>query len=145
MGRERATAASQFGARVVEVRDTNHEKARDLAAALPGCRALHDARSLHWPALDAVFVCTPPYTRGAVECAAIERDVPVFMEKPLGLSAVQCLSIQAALQVHPVLTAVGYTNRYCESVQRARQALAKKTILGVVCHWDSGVYQVSWW
>jgi myo-inositol 2-dehydrogenase / D-chiro-inositol 1-dehydrogenase len=145
MGRERATAATQLGARVVEVCDTNSEMARDLAATLPECRALQNVWSLSWHALDAVFVCTPPYTRGPVECAAIARDVPVFMEKPVGLSVAQCLPIQAALQVHPVLTAVGYMNRYRESVQRARQAIAKKTILGVACHWVGGVYRVPWW
>jgi len=145
MGRERATAATHVGARVVEVCDTDAQRAMELAAVLPGCCARQDAGALSWPELDAVFVCSPPYTRGPVECAAIEREVPVFMEKPVGLSAAHCLPIQTALERHPVLTAVGYMNRYRASVQRARQVLANQPILGVACHWVNGVYRVPWW
>ncbi len=129
----------------MEVCDTNIYTARDLAATLPNCLAIEDARWLSWHTLDAVFVCTPPYARGPVEVAAIEKGVPVFMEKPVGLSAAQCLPVQRALQAHPVLTAVGYMNRYRESVRRARHAIAGKTILGAVCHWVGGAYRVPWW
>jgi len=145
MGRERALAAAQSGARVVEVCDTNIRMARDLAANFSDCLVLSDAQRLSWDALDAVFVCTPPYARGRTELSAIERGVPVFMEKPVGLSAEQCVPIQRALEAHPVLTAVGYMNRYRASVQRARRALAGKKILGAVCYWVGGAYQVPWW
>jgi myo-inositol 2-dehydrogenase/D-chiro-inositol 1-dehydrogenase len=145
MGRERAVAATQWGAHVVELCDLHGQAARGLAADLPACRVLTDPQRLSWDRLGAVFLCTPPHARTAVAVAAIQRGIPVFIEKPVALSAEQCAPILQALRVRPVLTAVGYMNRYRASVQRARQALAGRTILGAACHWVGGVYRVPWW
>ncbi len=124
MGRERALAAMQLGARVVAVCDLDVSAAAALAADLPGCQALEHADALAWDSIDAILVCTPPFARGAVELTAIERKIPVLVEKPTGLSAQNCGTVLRALLQQPVVTAVGYMNRYRESVQQARQRLA---------------------
>ena len=145
MGRERASAATQLGARVVAVCDTNIQMATACAAHFPHCRMVRDIRDLDWAALDAVFVCVPPYARGPVEVTAIHEGVPLFMEKPIGLSVVQCIPVQQALATRPVINAVGYMNRYRDSVQRARQVMVGKTVLGVSGNWVGGPYHVPWW
>jgi myo-inositol 2-dehydrogenase/D-chiro-inositol 1-dehydrogenase len=145
MGRERSAAALQLGARLVAVCDVDDRRAHELAERCPGCSVVSDVLQLPWDALDAVFVCTPPFARGPAEVAAIQRGIPVFMEKPVGLSAAHVASIQQCLESRPVLTAVGYMNRYRTSVRRARELLAGKNILGVVCYWFGGPYNVPWW
>jgi myo-inositol 2-dehydrogenase/D-chiro-inositol 1-dehydrogenase len=145
MGRERAAAATKLGAKVVTAVDSDPGAAEQLARLLPDCATAADASELDWPSLDAVFVCTPPFARGSVELAAVAAAVPVFMEKPVGLSRDQCLPLAAALERTPCLTAVGYMNRYRESVAAARRLLTDRTVLGVSCSWVTGPYGVSWW
>ena len=36
--------------------------------------------------MDALFVCSPPPTHAAPACAALERGIPVYLEKPLARS-----------------------------------------------------------
>ncbi len=145
MGRERAFATAQLGATVVTVCDSHGPAAEALAADIPGCQAIEHAGALAWDTLDAILICTPLFARGGIELAAIERGVPVFVEKPIGLSAQQSRQVLYALPQRPVVTAVGYMNRYRESVWQARRRLADQPILGVSCHWVVGVYHVPWW
>src|SRR5262249_38923827 len=70
--------------------------------------------------------------------------VAVFMEKPIGFSAEQGAEILEALQQKPVLTAVGYMNRYRPSVQAARDALGGKSVLGLPPHWAGARYGAPW-
>ena len=145
MGSERARLAAHLGARVVVVCDMDGARARELAAQYPGSRPLDDAFQLCWSALEAVFVCTPPMRRGPVELAAIEAGVAVFVEKPVGLCAAQCDPLLVALHRRPVLTAVGYMNRYRRSVESARQVLVNIPVLGLSGNWVGGMYKAPWW
>jgi predicted dehydrogenase len=145
MGTERASAATQWGARLVAACDGDRPRAEELAARYRGCVPLASADRLDWQSLDAVFVCTPPFARGPVEVAAIHAGVAVFLEKPIGLSAGHGEPILWALQSHPVPTAVGYMNRYRNSVEWVQRRLDGKSILGVSGHWVGGMYRVPWW
>ena len=145
MGRQRARAALGLGARVVAVYDADVARADELAALAPGCAVVKDWHDLELAVLDAVFVCTPPDTRGPVELAAIEAGVPVFVEKPLGVTATQSDALLDALRRTPVITAVGYMNRYRPSVTAARDALVGQPVLGMSASWAGGRYAVPWW
>jgi predicted dehydrogenase len=95
--------------------------------------------------VDAGFVCTPPFARGPVELFAAQAGVPLFLEKPIGLSATQCLSALAAFRDTGTITSVGYMNRYRASVRRARSLLEGETVLGFAAHWVGAAYKVPWW
>jgi len=145
MGRERASAATQWGARLVVACDADRTRAEELASRYPGCLSLADASQLDWRTLDAIFVCTPPFARGPIEIAAIAAGVALFLEKPVGLSALHSAPILRALQDRPVPTAVGYMNRYRNSVECARRFLNEAQVLGISGHWVGGMYRVPWW
>ncbi len=145
MGRIRARAAAGHGARVIEVCDVESDRACELAATLPDCVVRAEPLGLTWDRLDAVFVCTPPFARGPVEQLAIEHGVPFLVEKPVGLSASGVAAVADALARRPVLSAVGYMNRYRESVERARELLRGETVLGLACNWIGTPYRVAWW
>jgi myo-inositol 2-dehydrogenase / D-chiro-inositol 1-dehydrogenase len=145
MGAERALAAHGLGAHVTFVCDVDQSRATNLSAQLPDCTAIGDPRELDWSRVDAIFVCTPPASRVHVECVAIQRGIPVFVEKPIGLSAEHVKPILAALEARHVLTAVGYMNRYRPSVQRARALIQSTTVLAVSADWLVGSYAVPWW
>jgi myo-inositol 2-dehydrogenase/D-chiro-inositol 1-dehydrogenase len=144
MGRERARASKSLGAQIVAICDPDLDRARTLASDA-GAKAIADADELDLSSLDALFVCTPPALRGSMESAAIRAGVPIMVEKPIGLSAEQCLPIMEALRVRPVINAVGYMNRYRQSVLAARQQIQSATTIGVAFQWFATRYRVPWW
>lgn len=145
MGLHHARSATQLGHRVAIACDLDLSRAAVLAANYPGCEAVADATTIHWSEVDAAFICTPPFARGQVELAAAQAGVPIFLEKPIGLSAVQCHPAFAASRERRLVTSVGYMNRYRGSVRRAKTLLQGETVLGFVGHWVGAAYQVPWW
>jgi len=144
MGRERARCARALNARVQFVFDVDGARARELAAE-------HDAAVVEHPdqfftaAIDAVFVCTAPGHRGQIEMSCMDHWTPFMVEKPLGTSAAQCARLMDRLRVEPLLTAVGYMNRYRSTVQFARAIVRQANVIGAAAHWVCGRYRVPWW
>jgi myo-inositol 2-dehydrogenase / D-chiro-inositol 1-dehydrogenase len=145
MGLQHAKSAAQLGHYVYVACDVDLARATALAAAHPGCIAFADAASIPWAAVDAAFVCTPPFARGPVELFAAKAGVPLFLEKPIGLSATQCAPVLAATRGARLVTSVGYMNRYRASVRRARALLSTEAPLGFAAHWFGAAYRVPWW
>jgi myo-inositol 2-dehydrogenase / D-chiro-inositol 1-dehydrogenase len=145
MGLSHANSAARLGHRVVAACDLDAARAAALAAAHPGCEVLTDSAGIRWDEVDAGFVCTPPFARGPVELFAAKAGVPLFLEKPIGLSATQCLSALAAFRESGTLTSVGYMNRHRGSVRRARAILEAERVLGFTAHWICAAYRVPWW
>jgi myo-inositol 2-dehydrogenase/D-chiro-inositol 1-dehydrogenase len=145
MGAEHARAATAVGARVCLLHDPDLSRARQLADRYPTSAVLDDWRGMDWRAVDAVFVCTPPSSRGPVEVSAVRAGVPVFVEKPVGTSAEQCRELARALMETPVINAAGYMNRYRTSVLRARQFAEREGPIGVSANWVGRPYRVPWW
>jgi predicted dehydrogenase len=145
MGTQHARSAARLGHRVAVACDPDPARAAALAAAHDGCRALADPAALPWEEVDAAFVCTPPFARGPVELAAARAGVPLFLEKPIGLSAEALRPALEAARAGGVLTSVGYMNRYRGSVRRAREVLAGEAVLGFAAHWMGAPYRVPWW
>jgi len=144
MGRERARAAKLLGAQIVAICDPDVERAALLAADLDAA-VLPTAAELDLSRLDALFVCTPPALRGAAERAAIAAGVSLFVEKPIGLNAEQCLDLLQALEQRPIINAVGYMNRYRDSVLCARQQIQAAFPIAIAFQWFSARYGVPWW
>ena len=145
MGAQHADTASRLGHRIDLACDLDAARASALADKYPGCRVLTDSGAIPWSTIDAGFVCTPPCARGPVELAAALEGVPLFLEKPVGLTADQCRPALRAFRARGTITSVGYMNRYRRSIQRARHLLARETALGFVGHWVGAPYRVSWW
>lgn len=74
--------------------------------------------------LDAVYICVPPQSHGAIERALIKREIPFFIEKPLGSSTEIPASLLQDIKEKNLLTSVGYHFRYQENIQRLKAALA---------------------
>ena len=145
MGLQHARSASQLGHGIRLACDMDVARASTLAAEYPGCEVLGDATAIRWSELDAAFVCVPPFARGPVELSAARAGVAVFLEKPIGLSAAQCLPALSAFRAGRAITSVGYMNRYRASVRRVRSLLEGETVLGFSAHWVGAAYKVPWW
>ena len=72
------------GARVAVVNDYVTEKAEQIAAGIPGCRAIADPLdAIADPDVDAVVLATPGPTHEKQLLACLEHGKPVLCEKPL--------------------------------------------------------------
>jgi predicted dehydrogenase/threonine dehydrogenase-like Zn-dependent dehydrogenase len=132
-------------ARVTAVADVDRCRAEELAArcgavAYPCFEALLDDQ-----ALDAVYVCIPPFAHGPPELAAIQAGLPLFVEKPVAIDLPTAEEIAAAARERGVLTAVGYHWRYLDTVERARELLRDHPPRLVVGYWLDAAPASGWW
>ena len=144
-GREHARASTVLGARVALLCDQDISRAIALAAEYPDSVVLADFHSIDWSSIDALFVCTPPASRGPAELAAVRAGIPVMLEKPVGLSVEGCRPLLEALRKNPVINSVGYMNRYRDSVISTQKVFENAELVGIVCNWVGGIYRVPWW
>ena len=145
MGQIRAWAASRLGAEVIAVCDVEILRAQELASRHETCLAFESHEEIPWNEIDALFICTPPHLHKKNVEAAVENGIPVLIEKPLASSLSQAEEIARLVQSHTTVNAVGYMNRYRDSVQRLRREIAELELLGGIIHWLNGRYRVPWW
>jgi predicted dehydrogenase len=112
-GRHLDSLSAQHDVRVVAVADPQVERAEQLAAragarAHPGWQQLLDGEEL-----DALDVCVPPHGHGAIEEAAIDRQVdPIEAEDRAFVATVRAegddvrAPYAEALRTHRLVTAV---------------------------------------
>jgi|ERR1700730_1362650 myo-inositol 2-dehydrogenase/D-chiro-inositol 1-dehydrogenase len=144
MGTERADAVIKVGARIVWFCDIDPARAEALASRFSDTlTAKPEELDLH--SVDAVFVCVPPAYRGPIELRCLASSVPLFVEKPIGLSAEHAFPLLEQSKRSVVINAVGYMNRYRNSVRLARDILSGRNILGITCVWVGRKYRVPWW
>jgi predicted dehydrogenase len=123
-----------------------HQDRRERFARLTGARpyAGHEEMFDH-EFLDGVYICVPPCAHGAPEHAAIERDLPFFVEKPLALDVATAEGIAAGVKDHVLATATGYHWRYLDTVERAAELLAETPPLLVLGFWLDRTPDTDWW
>jgi predicted dehydrogenase len=96
----------------------------EVVAVCEGRDAGEWERMLDGERLDAVLVCTPPLVHAGPSVAALERGVPVYLEKPLARTVDDGERIVAAWRRAGVVCAVGYQWRSLASLAGLRARLA---------------------
>ncbi|MBP8128593.1 MAG: Gfo/Idh/MocA family oxidoreductase [Candidatus Hydrogenedentes bacterium] len=125
--------------------DTDKERAESAAARFGGEVFSDSALMFDKTKPDAVYVCVPPFARGAIETAAAERGIHLFIEKPVALDRTTAARVEAAIRRFKVMASVGYCYRYCDSVTKARQLLKGKAVSLVSAWYACGMPEVWWW
>ena len=130
---------------VVGVADPRLDRAREQAARC-GATAYDDhARMLEGEELDALYICVPPFAHGPPEMAAIERDLPFFVEKPVALDLATAEEVARGVQEKKLVTAVGYHWRYLDITQKARELLSENPPRLALGYWLDCTPSVGWW
>ena len=78
--------------------------------------------------LDAVIVATPTSTHFTYAKDALERDVHVFVEKPLTLSPTESLALSELAISRKRVNQVGFHNRFIATFQEAQRLLRAGTL-----------------
>jgi predicted dehydrogenase len=125
--------------------DIDGNRANTFAHEFAVKTSLTNVDAVPWDTVSALFLCTPPVTRGSIEVEVIERGLPFLVEKPVGLCAAQYIPILHRLTASPVLNAVGYMNRYRPSLQQVKRNLQHARVLGLSGNWICKRYAVPWW
>jgi predicted dehydrogenase/glycosyltransferase involved in cell wall biosynthesis/threonine dehydrogenase-like Zn-dependent dehydrogenase len=116
------------------------------AASRFGAKAFesHEAM-LETEALDAVYICIPPFAHGAAERALIAHGIPFFVEKPITIDIGLAEDLSAAITAANLITAVGYHWRYLDTVEEARRLLADNPAQLLSGYWLDQTPPPQWW
>jgi len=96
-------------------------------------------------ALDAVYVCVPPYGHGEPEADAAARGLALFVEKPLACDLATAERLAETIRRAGILTATGYHWRHLDVVAAARARLAGRPARLVHASWLDRVPPAAWW
>ncbi|MDP9428455.1 MAG: Gfo/Idh/MocA family oxidoreductase [Actinomycetota bacterium] len=133
------------GVTVAGIADPRADRAEVLAARAGAAAYAHWADLIDVERLDALYVCVPPHARGEVERAAIDRGLPLFVEKPLAADLATAEALADRIDAAGLLTAVGYHWRYLDILQTARELLADAPARMVLGAWLDKAPRVDWW
>ncbi|MFC0472750.1 Gfo/Idh/MocA family protein [Halalkalibacter kiskunsagensis] len=132
--------------RIQAVCGTSKEKAEKFASQFNHAHAYEDVQiMLDSEKLDAVYICVPPMTHGKIEMEVIERYIPLFVEKPLGINLDLPTEIVRAIEDKSLITSVGYHFRYKKSSQQLKEMLENQKIGMAIGQWMGGMPMVPWW
>ena len=144
-GRHLDALTSIEGVTVAGIADPRADRAEVLAARAGAAAYAHWADLLDVERLDALWVCVPPHAHGAVETAAVERRLPLFVEKPLSVDAGTALRLAERIAEAGLLAAVGYHWRYLDTMATARDLLTGAPARLVLATWLDKAPRVDWW
>ncbi|MCL6625752.1 Gfo/Idh/MocA family protein [Alicyclobacillus shizuokensis] len=137
--------AATDGAQVAAMYDVNPERLQEMAHRY-GCAAYDDMQEmLQQAALDAVYVCVPPFAHGEIEFSVLEHGLPMFVEKPISIGEDPARQILDTIESRRSIVAVGYHWRYAQAAQRAKERLAGRIPAMVQGYWMGDMPMVSWW
>ncbi|MBC8162463.1 MAG: Gfo/Idh/MocA family oxidoreductase [Roseiflexaceae bacterium] len=94
---------------------------------------------------DALLICTIPGNHGQAEQAALQRNIPFLVEKPLAADWQTASEIADAVEQAGLITSVAYHWRYHATVERARQFLAGRHVALVQGYWLDSTPPPAWW
>ena len=114
-------------AEIVALCDLDREKAARLA---PRGARLYESweELLERETLGALWVCTPPLAHRSPAVAALERGLPVFLEKPVARTLADAEAIVEAWERSGTVCAVGYQWRATEALESLREAVEGQEI-----------------
>ena len=112
------------GSRVTAVMSRNRDKARSYAERHNIPHWYDDAMKLvNDPGVNAVYIATPPSSHATYAIMAMKAGKPVYIEKPLAASYVDCQRINHVSEETGVKCYVAYYRRYLPYFQKVKELI----------------------
>ncbi len=117
------------GSRLVAVMRRQEEKAKDYAMRhqVPKWYSESD-KLINDPEVNAIYIATPPAYHEEYALAAIEAGKPVYLEKPMTITAASAKNITAAANKKNIKLSVAHYRRQQEKFLFIKQLLKEKVI-----------------
>ena len=125
--------------------DVNKEAVEKTAAEYGGKPYTEAEKMLDCEKLDAVYVCLPPFAHTNQEVLLCQRNLGLFVEKPLSVTLEKAAEINRAVTQAKNVSAVGYNWRSTAITLKAKQLMAGKTVSAAYGYWVDGMPGVMWW
>ena len=133
-------------AELVAFQDIDAARAASFAEQVGQGNVYDDYREMYdKEALDAVWICVPPFAHEEQELIACEKGIPFFTEKPVALTMEKARQVEAAVQDAGLITAAGYLVRYMDTAAKVKELIADKQIDLFEGHFSGGFPGVHWW
>lgn len=117
------------GSRVVAVMSRHRDKARSYAERHNIPHWYDDAMKLvNDPDVNAVYIATPPSSHATYAIMAMKAGKPVYIEKPLAASYVDCQRINHVSEETGVKCYVAYYRRYLPYFQKVKELIENGAI-----------------
>lgn len=140
-----ASVTSQADAQIVGLWDYTEPLAQEAAAKFGGTVYPSIAELLDRAHPDAVYIVTMPAGHGQPERLCLERNIPMFVEKPVALQMSAALDILKQIQAKKLITAVGYQWRYLDLVNQIKTQLPDAGPVMAQGFWLSRLPGAAWW
>lgn len=122
--------------RIVAVFSRTEEHAAASAAEWGALRHYTDYRALlDSEDLDAVFVCTPTFIHAEIALAAAERDLHLFVEKPLDLDLALGAQLADEVERRGLVNLAAFHWRYTDLYRRAKDLMGDDPVAMVNLRW----------
>ncbi len=121
------------GSKVVAVMSRSHDKAASYAQRHHIGRWYTDAQQLiEDPEVNAVYIATPPSSHATYAIMSMKAGKPVYVEKPLASSYIDCQRINRVCEQTKVPCFIAYYRRYLPYFLKVKELLAQGAIGQVV-------------
>jgi predicted dehydrogenase len=120
---------------IIDPIESARKSAADAAGGCPHYASLEEALSAD-KSLNGVAICTPPSARIPLVKLAVERKLPVLMEKPIAHTLADAKILADIASKTPPLLAVGYCHRFTPAVLEIKNRIAAGQ-LGVVVRFEN--------
>lgn len=121
------------GSKVVAVMSRSHDKASSYAHRHHISRWYTDAQQLiEDPEVNAVYIATPPSSHATYAIMAMKAGKPVYVEKPLASSYIDCQRINRVCEQTGVPCFIAYYRRYLPYFQKVKQLVLEGAVGRVV-------------
>jgi predicted dehydrogenase len=94
--------------------------------------------------LDAAVISTPVPLHVPQTLLCLRAGVNVLMEKPISLDVREAVSLMREVKRAREIVAVGFQNRYSDTVERAKVEVDEKSLSMLVGHWYWTVPPIPW-
>ena len=109
--------------RIVAVADPNTQRAKNLAA-LSSARPVSSLDDLLLQKIDVLFITSPNFTHREAAVAALERNIHVFCEKPMGLNLQDGRVILDTVRNSRALYQLGFNRRFAPAYLAVKEKIS---------------------
>ncbi|MBP1996034.1 Gfo/Idh/MocA family protein [Paenibacillus eucommiae] len=132
-------------AQITAVFDINQTRSKEVAETY-GAKSYESTEQLiDSGEIDALFICTPPFSRSGIEEAAARKGIHLLSEKPVGLHMEEVKIKEQIIRESGIIHSSGYCLRYQDIVAKAKAYLADKQIDLVLSYRLGDMPGVRWW
>jgi len=85
--------------------------------------------------LDAVWICTPADVHSENVLYCIEKKIPFFLEKPVGISEKECDKVAEKLKKENIINSVGFMLRYDPAVEKLKEIFKNEKLIFATAEW----------